>query len=135
MELVLNSFLSSLFFSPVSGYIFPVMVSLEGYPLLMVVVFATIGGMFGSLINFVLGYGLVQVTSRSISQSALESYEKAAEFFNKYLIYLVLLSPFAFFEAFAFAAGVFRGSVAKMLVLATTGKLFWFAYLGWYFNR
>lgn len=110
----------------------------------IVLVVATIAGIFGSLIDYYIGLkGMEALTKHKIMGKFVMSatqIEVAQKWFDKYGSFMVFISRLipGFRTTLSFPAGAAKMNLPKFLTFTTAGCLLWNAtliYLGWYLGK
>ncbi len=121
ISLLLNSIVGHFFLPPSGAYLAPAMIVFKvGHPQIVLFV-STIGAAIGYSINYMVGLGLIKLLERS-PQHNPEPYEKGRQFFNRYLLFLLPFSWYAFLIAFTLGAGAMRTRPVLFLALILIGE-------------
>lgn len=95
----------------------------EGWPWLSLVVFATVGNVLGSLLNWVLGLFIERFKDRSWFPIRETAYEKAERWYRRWGIWSLLLAWTPWLgDPLTVVAGVMRAPLGLFLLLVTIGK-------------
>lgn len=94
----------------------------EGYNLYLLLLFATLGNVLGSVINYFLGLKGEEflIRKKYLKEKKIEKYKS---FFNKYGAYTLLLSWAPIIgDPITFIAGILKYDLKKFLLLVTIAK-------------
>ena len=103
----------------------------EGYNLYLLLLFATLGNVLGSLINYILGLKGEEFLEKK-NYLKKEKIDKYKNFFDKYGGFALLLSWAPIIgDPITFIAGILKYDVKKFLIIVTIAKFGRYAFLAW----
>lgn len=122
-SLLLSAFLAATILPGGSEIILAKLVLFSDYSNSLLLSIATIGNVFGSLINYILGLYLAKLQGKKFIPITKQQIKKYSKIYQKYGIYSLL---FAFLpiigDPLTIIAGIFRANIWLFLLFVTIGK-------------
>jgi membrane protein YqaA with SNARE-associated domain len=122
-SLLLSAFLAATILPGGSEIILAKLVLFNDYSNSLLLSIATIGNVFGSLINYILGLYLAKLQGKKFIPITKQQIKKYSKIYQKYGIYSLL---FAFLpiigDPLTIIAGIFRANIWLFLLFVTIGK-------------
>jgi len=122
-SLFISAFLAATLL-PISSEIFLASLVLSGkYDLMWLWIWATVGNVTGSMINWVLGRYFIRLVDKGELSKSQSNIDKAKKMFLKYGTWTLLLTWLpAIGDPLSFIAGVFRVPIFLFILLVSLGK-------------
>ena len=124
-SLFISSFLSSTLLPGHSELTLTAFIFLEKYPILDLILFASIGNILGSILNWGMGYYLINLKDKKWFPIKNLQLEKATLWFSKYGKYCLLLSWVPFLgDPLTLVAGILRIRLLTFIIFVSIAKIF-----------
>ena len=103
---------------------FATLLSMNKYNNFLLLIFASVGNILGSVFNWFCGYYVNYFIKKSWFPLKTDSIKKASEIFNKYGKWSLLLSWVPFIgDPITFVAGTLRYSIIPFIIFVSIGKV------------
>ncbi len=122
-----NSFIASLALSWRSEIAWFAALGFGGYDMRLATLLALAGSLLGTSVDYVIGRIIAASRLRWFSASN-ESFARAVQYFQRYILLLLLFPWIPFSTLFAVIAGLFRISPAKILAVVLVGRICYYGY-------
>ncbi len=124
-SLLISSFLSSTLLPGHSELTLTAFIFLKKYPIVDLILFASIGNILGSMLNWCLGYYLTNLKDKKWFPIKNLQLEKAKLWFSKYGKYCLLLSWVPFLgDPLTVVAGILRIRLFTFIIFVSIAKIF-----------